>query len=660
MESSNNHANSSESKTPSSSTKVSFFLPDDNEKYSLISNFSLTGSLTPSSLGNMSRHSSSSVKSDSLKNRDGTPQKVNNEDLLLIPPSQTIGQSLTALASTTAIQLEHVWDEVGYNSEERASQLTDLLSEFGRLCEEKVAYERGVAETFRRAISEAKDEYRLSSLALRLDIDQSLVKGDPASRDCISLQDELAALEANLEDIRTEAQCAKEDLSHSRDTLLALHNALGTDLEEEWKDIESDLTKGRRQKFRERTKEMEEMVETRTMAIVQLLKDCYDLIKIMKIDPSLDPLDKKILGSLSKENEGRVTIKSRTESDGCTGIGSKALEKLTIRVSELNGEKKRRKEKLAHMGADIGALWEKLQVSMEEQKKFAESIDGLGSDTMEKGEKELERLHELKTTMMGKLIKEAREKIKVLWDKVSISVEQRSSFKGMSISDESDFTDDILIDHEEYITLLEKRLQQIRPICLLIEKRENILHERMEYEQFQKDPERLQQRGSALTKQLMKEEKMCRRIKKDLPKYTDHLDKKLREWEVSNKEPFLYTGQVYLDKMSHQEEEWQQYKDNQIQMKLKKKQNEKVKNARSYQPPLVKKKGGSLPTIGQRSRSTIRSGCKVPTPLSDATNQGKTANTNRVNQALPNKLPGSKDVRARSASATRFRPKTRP
>lgn len=95
---------------------------------------------------------------------------------------------------------------------------------------------------------------------------------------------------------------------------------------------------------------------------------------------------------------------------------------------------------------------------------------------------------------------------------VSISVEQRSSFNGMSISDESDFTDDILIDHEEYITLLEKRFQQIRPIYLLIEKRENILHERTEYEQLQKYPERFHQRGSALMKQLMKEEKMCRML----------------------------------------------------------------------------------------------------------------------------------------------------
>ena len=61
----------------------------------------------------------------------------------------------------------------------------------------------------------------------------------------------------------------------------------------------------------------------------------------------------------------------------------------------------------------------------------------------------------------------------------------------------------------------------------------------MEYEQLQKYPVRLQQRGSALTKQLIKEEKMCRML----------------------------------------------------------------------------------------------------------SNQGKTANTNRVNQALPNKLPCSKDVR---------------
>merc|ERR1712032_214748 len=84
------------------------------------------------------------------------------------------------------------------------------------------------------------------------------------------------------------------------------------------------------------------------------------------------------------------------------------------------------------------------------------------------------------------------------------------------------------------------------------------------------------QRGSALTKQLMKEEKMSRRIRKDLPRLTDELGKKLREWEGMSKSPFLYKGTSYLDKMDQQDKEWKQYKENQTQLKLKKKQQERT------------------------------------------------------------------------------------
>ena len=53
---------------------------------------------------------------------------------------------------------------------------------------------------------------------------------------------------------------------------------------------------------------------------------------------------------------------------------------------------------------------------MEEQKVFANSIDdGLSLATLDKGldkgEKELARLKQLKSKMMGKLVKEAREQI---------------------------------------------------------------------------------------------------------------------------------------------------------------------------------------------------------------------------------------------------------
>jgi len=77
----------------------------------------------------------------------------------------------------------------------------------------------------------------------------------------------------------------------------------------------------------------------------------------------------------------------------------------------------------------------------------------------------------------------------------------------------------------------------------------------MQYDSFQKDPERLQQRGAALTKQLMMEEKMAKRIKKDLPKLSEMLEKKCREWQQEQGEPLLFKGAPYIYTMKRQEVE---------------------------------------------------------------------------------------------------------
>lgn len=142
----------------------------------------------------------------------------------------------------------------------------------------------------------------------------------------------------------------------------------------------------------------------------------------------------------------------------------------------------------------------------------------------------------------------------------------------MHIDDETLFNDDLLSEHENYITLLTNRLEQMRPLLDMIGKREMVVAERMQYEEFLKDPTRLQQRGAALTKQLMKEEKMSRRIKKDLPKYTDVLTRKLKDWVVNHDEPFLFKGDDYLMIMNRQEIQWQTYKETQAEIKRSKKQ----------------------------------------------------------------------------------------
>jgi len=531
--------------------------------------------------------------------------------MVLLSPSRTITETLTSLASSTGQQLEEVWDEVGYSPEERASQLSDLIVKFRDLCEQKIAEEKGVAETFRQTIAEAKEEIKTTSTALKTLVDPHLLQDNHGQ----TLTDELATLEAALEGLRATANAAKEDLQECRDFLIESHEALGLEMNSKWRDITTDLTAPRREEFHLKKSEMKQELAQRMTAVIQLVRDCQHLHHDLRIEgeKSDSELDRRIAGSLVRSKDGSFIMASKFRSETCTGISATALEELTKRVAELHSEKKRRKTKLQEMGAEIAMLWEKLHVSEEEQLTFTASVQGLGLDTIEKGEAELERLQFLKSQMLGKLIEEARTTIKSLWDQINATTEQRRGFEPCYVQDEELFTDELLDKHEEYIRALETRLEEMKPIMRIIERREIILKERMKYEELQKDSDRLKQRGAAMTRQLMEEEKMAKRIKRELPRLTDLLVEKLSEWKDKHGDDFQYKGEIYFDAMDHQEEEWNQYKVDEQQRKLKKKQEEQVYTENRYVngKPLghghpAKKKAVSRPLADAQEKENVR------------------------------------------------------
>jgi len=565
----------------------------------------------------------------------------NDNSMMLVPPSQTISESLTGLAHSTSKELEEVWDLIGLSPEERADQLTDLLSSFRSVCENKISAEREVADNYKSMIVDYKNEIAATSKALKIPVDEKLLKEDTNQ----TMQDEVYTLELALEEIRNEAEVARTELIACRDELVENHEALGISIDAEWKDVESDLTTPRVRRFQEKSAEMKGVVATRSSAVVQLIRDSQELIDVMRIDPKDNLLDRKIMVSLVKDDNGDIKILSKFETDDCTGISAKTLKALTDRLGELHSEKRRRKAKLAEMGDVIGGLWEKLHVPKQEQEAFAQSIDGLGLDTLAKGEAELKRLFALKEGMMGGLIEEARSRIHSLWDETNATEAQKATFQSITITDDSLFNDELLTDHENYIKILEQRLDQMRPIIDVIEKRESIVQERMQYEEFLKDPTRLQQRGAALTRQLMKEEKMSRRIKRDLPKYTDHLNRKLHDWSIEHDEPFMYNGEDYMAVMKRQEEEWQDYKENQAQMKRQKKQEERSTYS-SKSGDYKRRNMGSLASHNSHGSGGSSSGGSLhgrklgstashnshgsKGPLQDKTNQGPNVEKSKV------------------------------
>lgn len=536
-----------------------------------------------------------------------TPKGDQSGSMVLLSPARTISETLTTLATTTGKQLEEIWDELGYSPEERASELSDLLVKFRDLCEQKIAEEKGVVEASRKEIAETKEKIRKTAAALKTDVDSTLIGIDSGR----TLTDELASLEAVLEGLSTAADAAREDLRECSAYIVEAHDALGIEADPRWLDIESDLTSTAREAFRQKMSEMKDETSSRMVAIVQLVRDCQHLMNDLRIEAEKNgtELDRMIAGSLVRSKDGSPIMASKFRSPTCVGISAKALEELTKRVAELHTEKRRRKEKLQDMGAEIALLWEKLHVPEEDQRAFTQSVQGLGTDTIEKGEQELIRLHRLKSEMLGKLIDEARETIVDLWDEMNATPDYRDEFEPMKLKAVSLYDDRLLDQHEEYICALRSRLEQMKPILRLIERREVVLQERFKYEELQKDSDRLKQRGAELTKQLMEEEKMARRIKRDLPKLTDLLQEKLLEWKTTNNEDFQYKGKKYLEVMEVQEEEWNKYKAEEMQRKLKKKQEEKANienrfGAATLKPHVATKASGR--PLGETNSRKIR------------------------------------------------------
>eukprot|EP00571_Detonula_confervacea_P000368 CAMPEP_0172331892 /NCGR_PEP_ID=MMETSP1058-20130122/62157_1 /TAXON_ID=83371 /ORGANISM="Detonula confervacea, Strain CCMP 353" /LENGTH=1307 /DNA_ID=CAMNT_0013049169 /DNA_START=63 /DNA_END=3986 /DNA_ORIENTATION=+ len=534
---------------------------------------------------------------------------------LLHRPSLAMRESLTHLATNTSHALEEIWDCVGVAPDERASQLDDLIQKISLLCETKVQEEEGLRDQFRKEISEARKEWEDICSALQLEGEEdpvSKMRRDPSSKDLgsgsgVSLQWEYEAMTGRLESLRAVKQSAMADMQLSQGKIYEAFAALhGCTVEEAsqamemqpYLDVETNLTLDRREELRAKANEYEDSVSTRTKAVVTLLLDCQSMIRELEIVPSNNntneiPVgrsedDVKIMNSLEplvEERDGQhlrrgqsnnYTIVNRYESLTCIGIGNSAFDRLTSRIAELNGEKRRRRAELAEMGSSIAALWQMLRVPAEEQMAFTTSIRGLGLDTLQKGETEIARLQDLKSVMIGKLVREQRAMIEDLWDKTNSSAGERASFDAyFHIHDDEQLTGDILVKHEDYVASLKVKLDMMQPILDLIAKREAIIEDRIELEFLQKDPDRLKSRGAA--KQLQKEEKMGRRVAKELPKITSILEKSLRQWYAKNKPVdaeeegemmdqdlghFMYQGSPYLMTIQYQEEEWRTRKEN--------------------------------------------------------------------------------------------------
>ncbi len=256
------------------------------------------------------------------------------------------------------------------------------------------------------------------------------------------------------------------------------------------------------------------------------------------------------LGTPQAQTDSAI-VKYYRDSPEQLGLHEDDLGRLRNRREKLIEEKRGRERRLKELKATVEGLWNRLGIDEQERRRFLAGNRGCGMRAINEFEDELARLNELKRQNLHLFVEDSRYKLQELWDELYFSEEEMLEFTP-AFSDV--YSDALLSAHEAEISRLEALKEQRAPTLQLIDKHRSLIKDRHDLAASSQDASRLMGRGTKGEKRdptrLLREEKMRKRIAKDLPKIEADLKKTLESWEDEYGRPFLVHGEPYLDELA--------------------------------------------------------------------------------------------------------------
>ncbi|KAL8999347.1 MAG: hypothetical protein Q9169_001773 [Polycauliona sp. 2 TL-2023] len=253
------------------------------------------------------------------------------------------------------------------------------------------------------------------------------------------------------------------------------------------------------------------------------------------------------LGTPQAQTDSSI-VKYYREAPEQLGLHQQDIQNIQARRDRLLEEKRGRERKLKELKAHVEGLWDRLGVEESDRKRFNAQNRGCGLRVINEFEAELDRLNELKRQNLHLFVEDARNKLQILWDELYFAEEEMLEFTP-AFSDV--YSDALLSAHEGEIERLEALKEQRAPTLQLIDKHKSLVKDREDLSASSQDASRLLGKGTKGEKRdptrLLREEKMRKRIAKDLPKVEVELKKILESWEGEYGRPFLVHGKSYLD-----------------------------------------------------------------------------------------------------------------
>ena len=246
-----------------------------------------------------------------------------------------------------------------------------------------------------------------------------------------------------------------------------------------------------------------------------------------------------------------IIVKYYKDAPEQLGLHESDLVKLQAKRDRLVDEKRGRERKLKDLKQMIEGLWDRLGIEDFDRKRFIAGNRGCGLRAINEFEAELDRLNELKRQNLHLFVEDARYKLQELWDSLYFSEEEMLDFTP-AFSDV--YSDALLSAHEGEIARLEALKEQRAPTLQLIDRHRSLIKDREDLAASSQDASRLLTKGTKGEKRdptrLLREEKMRKRITKELPKIEVELKRTLENWENEYGRPFLVHGERYLDELA--------------------------------------------------------------------------------------------------------------
>ncbi|CUM64993.1 uncharacterized protein PRCAT00002611001 [Priceomyces carsonii] len=263
--------------------------------------------------------------------------------------------------------------------------------------------------------------------------------------------------------------------------------------------------------------------------MIEKIKTCLELIEILHLsDDQLVKMQKQynILKAKEDNIDGYIdleTLKFMHINPRHFGLNDAHISVINKFTSVLQSIKDSKQRKLNNYSEKCQDLWKKFHEDPKYTESFIEANNNLTDLSLMNFKMELNRLYIKRSEYIENFITDARVQIEKLWDRMYYSTELRKRFKyfNYDLNDGEADKEVILNEHEAELLALKAEFKSKTKIYTLYDLLNDLLKDQVFLRNSSKDSSRLLSKNSC--KILLNEEKLRKRIEKNMPKIIDTL-----------------------------------------------------------------------------------------------------------------------------------------